>query len=107
MSWLSRQAAGAREEHPLVASPGRDVAVTVVFAALTAFVFVARMGPSWVANASWRVKCHSAGERIGTKTARRRDSAVRSLQQRAALGVRTVAVALPDLDDPALAHATG
>jgi undecaprenyl-diphosphatase len=41
MSWLSRQAAGAREEHPLVASPGRDIAVTVIFAVLTAFVFAA------------------------------------------------------------------
>jgi undecaprenyl-diphosphatase len=41
MSWLSRQAAGAREEHPLVASPGRDIAVTVVFLVLTAFVFAA------------------------------------------------------------------
>jgi membrane-associated phospholipid phosphatase len=39
MSWLSRQAAAAREEHPLVASPGRDAAVTVVFLVLTAFVF--------------------------------------------------------------------
>jgi len=41
MSWLSRQAAAAREEHPLVASPGRDIAVTVVFLVLTAFVFAA------------------------------------------------------------------
>ena len=39
MSWLSRQAAGTREEHPLVAAPGRDIAVTVVFVVLTAFVF--------------------------------------------------------------------
>src|SRR5262252_5945004 len=41
MSWLSRRAAAAREEHPLVASPGRDLAVTVVFLLLTAFVFAA------------------------------------------------------------------
>ena len=41
MSWLSRRAAAAREEHPLVASPGRDLAVTVVFLVLTAFVFAA------------------------------------------------------------------
>jgi len=41
MSRLSRPAAGAREEHPLVASPGRDIAVTVVFLVLTAFVFAA------------------------------------------------------------------
>jgi membrane-associated phospholipid phosphatase len=40
MSWLSRQA-DAREEHPLVPSPGRDIAVTVVFLVLTAFVFAA------------------------------------------------------------------
>jgi membrane-associated phospholipid phosphatase len=41
MSWLRRQAADAHEEHPLVASPGRDIAVTVVFLVLTAFVFAA------------------------------------------------------------------
>jgi undecaprenyl-diphosphatase len=41
MSWLSRQGAAAREEHPLVSSPGRDIAVTVVFLVLTAFVFAA------------------------------------------------------------------
>jgi hypothetical protein len=41
MPWLSRQAADARAEHPLVASPGRDIAVTVVFLVLTAFVFAA------------------------------------------------------------------
>lgn len=41
MSWLSRRAAATREEHPLVASPGRDLAVTVVFLVLTAFVFAA------------------------------------------------------------------
>lgn len=41
MSWLSRRAAAAREEHLLVASPGRDLAVTVVFLVLTAFVFAA------------------------------------------------------------------
>jgi undecaprenyl-diphosphatase len=41
MSWLSRRAAAAPEEHPLVASPGRDLAVTVVFLVLTAFVFAA------------------------------------------------------------------
>jgi membrane-associated phospholipid phosphatase len=41
MSWLSRQTAAAHEEHPLVASPGRDIAVTVVFVVLTAFVFAA------------------------------------------------------------------
>ena len=41
MSWLSRRAAAARDEHPLVASPGRDLAVTVVFLVLTAFVFAA------------------------------------------------------------------
>ena len=39
MSWLSRPAAAAHEEHPLLASPGRDIAITVVFLVLTAFVF--------------------------------------------------------------------
>jgi undecaprenyl-diphosphatase len=39
MSWLSRPAADAREEYPLVASPRRDIAVTVMFLVLTAFVF--------------------------------------------------------------------
>lgn len=41
VSWLSRRAAATGEEHPLVASPGRDLAVTVVFLLLTAFVFAA------------------------------------------------------------------
>jgi membrane-associated phospholipid phosphatase len=41
MPGLSRPTADAREEHPLVASPARDIAVTVVFLVLTAFVFAA------------------------------------------------------------------
>jgi len=50
MSRLSRPAAGAREEHPLVASPGRDIAVTVVFLVLTAFVFAAVADPGALAH---------------------------------------------------------
>jgi len=45
VSGLRRQAAAARE-HPLVASPGRDIAVTVVFLVLTALVFAAVADPS-------------------------------------------------------------
>lgn len=41
MSGLSRRAAGERQEHLLVAAPGRDIAVTVVALVLTTVVFVA------------------------------------------------------------------
>ena len=41
MSRVSRPAAGGRPEHALVASPGRDIAVTAVVVALTAAVFAA------------------------------------------------------------------
>jgi undecaprenyl-diphosphatase len=41
MSRVSRPAAGGRQEHALVASPGRDIAVTAVVVALTAVVFAA------------------------------------------------------------------
>jgi len=41
MSWLSRQAAKGRPEHELIASPGRDIAVTAVVLTLTAVVFIA------------------------------------------------------------------
>ena len=41
MSWLSRQAARGRPEHELMASPGRDIAVTAVTLTLTAVVFIA------------------------------------------------------------------
>jgi PAP2 superfamily len=41
MSGMNRPAAARQPEHPLVASPGRDVAVTVVALVLTAVVFAA------------------------------------------------------------------
>jgi membrane-associated phospholipid phosphatase len=41
MSRVSRPAAGGRPEHALLASPGRDIAVTAVVVALTAAVFAA------------------------------------------------------------------
>ena len=41
MSRMSRSAAARPPEHPLVASPGRDIAVTVVTLTLTAVVFAA------------------------------------------------------------------
>ena len=41
MSGVSRPVAARPPEHPLVASPGRDIAVTVVFLVLTTFVFAA------------------------------------------------------------------
>jgi undecaprenyl-diphosphatase len=47
MSRVSRPAAGGGQEHALVASPGRDIAVTAAVVALTAVVFaaVADQGP--------------------------------------------------------------
>jgi membrane-associated phospholipid phosphatase len=41
MSGLIRRASGERQEHLLVAAPGRDIAVTVVALGLTTVVFVA------------------------------------------------------------------
>ncbi len=50
MSGVSRQAAAAQQEHALVASPGRDTAVTAVVVALTAVVFAAVADPGVLAH---------------------------------------------------------
>ena len=50
MSWLSRQKERGRPEHLLVASPGRDIAVTMVALALTTVVFVAVAEPGVLAH---------------------------------------------------------
>jgi membrane-associated phospholipid phosphatase len=50
MSSVSRPAAGGRQEHALLASPGRDIAVTAVVVALTAVVFAAVADPGVLAH---------------------------------------------------------
>jgi membrane-associated phospholipid phosphatase len=50
MSRVSRPAAGGRQEHALLASPGRDIAVTAVVVALTAVVFAAVAGQGVLAH---------------------------------------------------------
>jgi hypothetical protein len=44
MPGMSRQGAAGRPEHALMASPGRDIAVTAVAVVLTAVVFAAVAG---------------------------------------------------------------
>jgi membrane-associated phospholipid phosphatase len=50
VSWLSRQKEQGRPEHLLVASPGRDVAVTAVCLTLTTVVFAAVAEPGMLAH---------------------------------------------------------
>ncbi len=50
MSGVSRKVAAARQEHALVASPGRDITVTAVVVALTAVAFAAVADSSVLAH---------------------------------------------------------